>query len=70
MLFYGRTIAHIYYDNDKSLAEELLKKGLAWHYKYYSKSELLAALEITAQENKVGLWKDENAMAPWEFRRK
>ena len=65
---YGRTIAWIYVAG-KCLNKELLRVGLAWHYKRYSQDEDLAMLEIEARRNKVGLWSDSHVMAPWIFRR-
>ncbi len=52
-----------------NLNKELLKAGLAWHYKQYSKDPVLAALEIKARAAKTGLWSDPWAIPPWEFRR-
>jgi len=66
---YGRTIAWLYV-GDKSLNKELLKAGLAWHYKRYSQDEDLAVLEAEARKNKIGLWNDKHPMPPWDFRRK
>ncbi len=65
----GRWIAEIYL-LDKCLNKELIKNGLAWHFKKYSKSLEYADLEITARKNKLGLWKDINPIAPWEWRKK
>ena len=74
---YKREVGEIHYDPTgkscdteyKSLAKELLKKGLAWHYKYYSKNEELSRLEQEAKENKVGLWSEKNPTPPWEYRK-
>jgi endonuclease YncB( thermonuclease family) len=65
---YGRTIAWIYV-NGTSLNEELLRAGLAWHYKRYSRERHLAELEIEARQNKAGLWSDPHTIPPWDFRR-
>ena len=65
---YGRTIAWIYV-NGVSLNKELLKAGLAWHYKRYSKDRDLAILEAEARAKKIGLWSDPNPIPPWEWRR-
>jgi len=65
---YGRSIGWVYYD-DKNLNEELLKAGLAWHFRRYSKDEDLQAMEIQARANKVGLWRDTNPIPPWDWRR-
>lgn len=66
---YGRSIAMIYYDDDKYLSAELIKKGLAWHYKRYSISEELANFENSARLQKVGLWFEKKPIEPWEWRR-
>ena len=49
--------------------EELLKLGMAWHYKYFNKDEKLAKLESDAKNNKIGLWSKQSPVAPWEFRK-
>ena len=67
---YGRSIAMIYYDNNKYLPAELIKNGLAWHYKRYSTSIELANFENFARLHKVGLWIDPNPIEPWEWRKK
>lgn len=50
--------------------EEMLKSGLAWHYRQYSKDKKLQSLEDKARSNKKGLWVDKKPVPPWEFRRK
>ena len=65
---YGRSIGWVYYDG-KNLNEELLKAGLAWHFRKYSKDEKLQALEDEARENEVGFWEDKNPIPPWDWRR-
>ena len=65
---YGRSIAMIYYENNKYLSAELIKAGLAWHYKRYSTSKELANFEEEAKKSKKGLWSDNNPVAPWAWR--
>jgi len=65
---YGRTIAFVFVGS-KDLNKELLKAGLAWHYKKYSRDPELAKLEFEAKSKKVGLWKEPNQIAPWEWRK-
>ena len=68
---YGRSIAMIYYDNDnRYLSAEIIKAGMGWHYKRYSTSTKLANFEVKAKKDKIGLWVDNNPIAPWEWRRK
>ena len=67
---YGRSIAMIYYGTDnKYLSAEIIKAGMGWHYKRYSKSIELSDFEINARKNKVGLWVDNNPIEPAEWRR-
>ena len=66
---YGRSIAMIYYDDNKYLSAEIIRAGMGWHYKKYSKSIELAELEIEALKEKRGLWIDENPKNPSEWRK-
>lgn len=66
---YGRQIARVKYEG-KDLSEELLKAGYAWHYKAYSKSDVLAAMELLAKQKRFGLWVDQEPVAPWEYRKR
>lgn len=65
---YKRYLGTVYV-GDRNLNKELLKAGLAWHYKEYSQDPVLAGLEIKARLDKKGLWSDPKAIPPWEFRR-
>ncbi len=42
---YGRSIAKVNFDDIKDLANELVRYGIAWHYKRYSNSKILAELK-------------------------
>jgi micrococcal nuclease len=66
---YGRVLGDIYID-DLNINQEMVRRGMAWHFIRYSDDETLAALEKEARKNKIGLWVDPNPVAPWEFRRK
>lgn len=66
---YGRTIAKVYYGNEKYLSEEIIRAGLGWQYFRYSANKKLGDLENIARNKKVGLWKDSKMVAPWEFRK-
>lgn len=67
---YGRTIGLVFYDDNKNLSRELLKKGLAWHYVRYSESPNFSNFEAVARATKIGLWQDNNPVPPWDWRRK
>jgi endonuclease YncB( thermonuclease family) len=53
---------------------EMLKSGMAWHYKKYQKEQPVedrlaySDAETVAKNQKRGLWIDPNPEAPWDFR--
>lgn len=66
---YGRPVVWVETPSGLDVGEEMLKAGLAWHYKAYDKSEKYSQLEQEARANKVGLWGDKNPIEPWEYRK-
>lgn len=67
---YGRTIGDVIIPGQLlTLNQLLVKSGYAWHYKKYSKDAVLAEYENSARKNKLGLWADQNPIAPWDFRK-
>ena len=65
---YGRWIATVYLDG-ADISEEMLKEGLAWHYKEHDSNPRYAQLEAEAKQAGLGLWSDDRAVPPWEWRR-
>ena len=65
----GRTVAVVYLQNGVCVNEEMLRRGLAWHFKRYDNSPAWAEIENIARFNKAGLWARSDAVAPWEWRR-
>lgn len=64
---YGRYIARVKIGyRDVSL--ELVKAGMAWHFKRFSNDEKLAAAEEEARAKKIGIWSLANPIPPWDFR--
>lgn len=64
---YGRILAEVILPNGQNLNKELVKHGLAWHFKKYSNDDEYAQLENEARMNKVGLWSEPNPIEPWEW---
>ena len=64
----GRVIGEIFYNNN-CLNKELVRNGLAWHFKKYSRDTFYHNLELEARKTKVGLWSDPKAIAPWDWRK-
>ncbi len=65
-----RLIAEIILEDGRNFNKELVKNGLAWHFKRYSHSESYAILEAAARKKRIGLWADKDPIAPWNWRRK
>lgn len=65
---YGRLIGTVT-SQKVNVNEAMVKAGLAWHYKFYSKSKILSTMEKKAKADKAGLWKQNKPVAPWTFRR-
>ncbi|WP_242916937.1 thermonuclease family protein [Pontibacter liquoris] len=66
---YGRTVGTIILPDGRSLNEELVRNGFAWHYKAYSTDKKLADLETDARRFKRGLWQSPNPTPPWDYRK-
>jgi endonuclease YncB( thermonuclease family) len=65
---YGRKIAFTYLEDGTELSHEMIKAGLAWHFKKYNNDSDLSELETKARALKIGLWADKSPMPPWEDR--
>ena len=72
--FYKRILGKIYFDGtDINLL--MVRKGFAWHYKKYKKSQSLedqqsyGIAEKYARVNKFGLWAKDSLVPPWEWRK-
>jgi endonuclease YncB( thermonuclease family) len=66
---YGRTVGAVTLPDGRSLNEELVREGMAWWYKRYSKNRGIGVIEEEARAAKRGLWADAHPTPPWEFRR-
>lgn len=66
---YHRLIAVIINDKNQNINKEMLKLGMAWHYKKYSQDADYAQLENQARRKRIGLWLDKNPIEPWLWRK-
>jgi endonuclease YncB( thermonuclease family) len=70
---YKRVVGKILLGN-QDVNLEMLKSGMAWHYKKYQKEQPVedrlaySDAETVAKNQKRGLWIDPNPEAPWDFR--
>ncbi len=66
---YGRSVGTVYVGSTNTNLE-MVRSGLAWHYKQYAPNNTeLANAEKSAKGSKVGLWAHNNPTPPWEYRR-
>ena len=66
---HGRSIAQTYLFDGTDISLEMIRAGLAWHYKEYSSNEVYSTIEKEAREGKIGLWKEKDPIPPWEVRK-
>ncbi|MCX2574070.1 thermonuclease family protein [Pedobacter sandarakinus] len=66
---YRRLIAVIINNKKQIVNQELVKQGMAWHFKRYSTAVIYDQLEAEARKNSVGLWQDPNPIPPWDWRK-
>lgn len=71
---YGRIIGKVSV-GDVDAGLEQIRAGMAWHYKQYAHEQspedrdIYSAAEDLARQNRIGLWRHEQPVAPWKFRR-
>ena len=70
---YGRVVGQVFCDG-KDVGLEQIRAGMAWWYQRYAKEQhpedrsTYERAEKDARVQRVGLWRDENPTAPWEYR--
>ncbi len=66
---YGRILGTVFVDG-RDINLEMLKAGMAWHYKKYDTNPAYAKAETEARTARCGLWQDKNPTPPETFRHK
>jgi len=66
----NRRMIAIVFCNEENINLAMIRNGYAWHYKKYSADSSFAKAEKQARSRKKGLWKMNNPVPPWEFRKK
>lgn len=66
---YGRTVARVGC-RGLDANEEQVRRGMAWAYVKYQRDPAFTRLETLARAERAGLWSDEDAIPPWEWRRR
>lgn len=68
---YGRIVGKVVLPSGIDANLQQIRKGMAWHYKQYERSShrmIYAEAERGARDARVGLWQDQQAVPPWEYR--
>lgn len=69
---YSREVVRVFIADSIDVGAEMIKNGLAWHYRHFDVSSnyfQYEQLEQQARENKIGLWSLPNAENPSKFRK-
>ena len=68
---YGRLVGVIYTPEGVNVNLEMVCNGSAWWYSRYAKgNRAMAGCQREAKEARLGLWADDDPMAPWDWRRR
>lgn len=65
---YGRLVAEVQV-NGESVNALLIKRGAAWVYRRYAKTEDYYRYEADARQAGIGLWAESHPTPPWEWRK-
>lgn len=74
---FGRTVAEIFVKKSSQeeifVNGEMVRVGMAYHYQRYSERcvnrDAIDTAESIAKGKRVGVWRDRDAVKPWEWRR-
>ena len=70
---YGRFVAEVFVEGENdSVNLAMLRAGRAWHYNYFAPANEFPQFhqaEEKARRQRLGLWKNDNPVPPWEWRR-
>jgi micrococcal nuclease len=64
---YGRILGTVYVES-LNVNEEMVRKGLAWQYRY-NKDKNLAKLQAEAKAKKLNIWSVKNPVDPYGYRK-
>ena len=65
---YGRAICRIAVGG-VDINKEQISRGMAWMYRRYARDPSYSDAETAAQARRVGIWREAQPVAPWNFRR-
>ena len=65
---YGRYLARLY-DNGVDINRKMVNEGMAWVYDFYVTDKTFYKNQLSAQNQKKGIWSKRYPAPPWEWRR-
>lgn len=65
---YGRSLCKVAVAG-LDVNREQIARGMAWMYRQYASDRDYSDAEMAAQAHRLGIWRDAEPVAPWEFRR-
>ena len=65
---YGRVLGNIFSD-ESNVNAMMVKFGFAWVYEKYAKKSSLYDHQNQAKRKNLGLWRDNDPIAPWVWRK-
>lgn len=65
---YSRTVARVECQGVDASAEQV-RRGMAWAFTRYLTDPEIARLEQAARAARVGLWRESDPVAPWDWRK-
>ncbi len=64
---YQRLLGYVFHENEL-VNRSLVENGFAWQFTKYNSSPALKAIEQSARDQKIGLWKNPKPIPPWDWR--
>ena len=67
---YGRQLADILLEDGTNVNQEMVRAGMAYYFRRYTRSADLERFENEARRERRGVWSLDGMVPPWEYRRK
>lgn len=64
-----RAVCQTFLPDGTDVSLEMIRAGMAWHYKQYSSNLEYSQLEVEARNQRLGLWQENNPIEPWIVRK-
>ena len=67
---YKRAVGVVINEKGVDVNLQMIKTGMAWHYSYFDDTPAYSRAEKEARNAKKGLWKDNNPINPYQWRKR